>query len=138
MTNPITDAQLDEIDARHNAATPGPWGSHRDLDGVYTIQARPRVTCAGMETDGDIATLAAGRTDAESYANARFIGHAREDVPALLAEVRRLRAQLDAVTGLCDAAEKQAARWEHPLPVPEWVAEVRRAVEHGANRPVSA
>lgn len=60
------------------------------------------------------------------------------DVPALLAEVRRLRAQLDAVTGLCDAAEKQAARWEHPLPVPEWVAEVRRAVEHGANRPVSA
>lgn len=91
MTNPITDAQLDEIDARHNAATPGPWGSHRDLDGVYTIQARPRVTCAGMETDGDIATLAAGRTDAESYANARFIGHAREDVPALLAEVRRLR-----------------------------------------------
>ncbi|MFD8805608.1 hypothetical protein [Streptomyces sp. NPDC059597] len=75
--------------------------------------------------------------------------HPAADAAAvLLAEVRRLRAALDrmraardviaslhrdladrlnAVTELCDAAEKQATRWERPLPVPEWVAEVRRA-----------
>ena len=87
---------LDAIQARANAATPGPWGSHRDLNAVYTVQARPRTTRDGMENDGAIATLAAGRTDAESYANARFIAAAREDVDALVAEVRRLRAVLDA------------------------------------------
>ena len=26
---------------------------------------------------------------------------------------------LDAVIDVCDDAEKQATRWEHPLPVPE-------------------
>lgn len=82
-----------EIAARAAAASRGPWGSHRALNGAYTIQARPRTTRYGMESDGDIATLAADRTDAESYANARFIAHARADVPALLAEVQHLRGQ---------------------------------------------
>ena len=103
-----------------------------------------------------------------------------EDVPALLAEVHRLRAELAraqenytayrigaegakqmlanrvteletdlkryvgaeptiaeqmaylsrcflAVHQVCDEAEQQATRWEHPLPVPEWVATVRAA-----------
>ncbi len=94
MTSHLTDQQLDQIAARAQAATPGLWGSYRDLDGVYTIQARPRISRHGQETDGDIATLAAGRSESESYANARFIAHAREDVPALLAEVRRLRAEV--------------------------------------------
>ncbi|MGQ3551758.1 hypothetical protein [Streptomyces rochei] len=84
-----------EIAARAEAATPGPWGTHRDLDAVYTIQARPRTTRDGMENDGDIATLAVGRLDAEGYANARFAAHAREDVPALLAELAAVRAERD-------------------------------------------
>lgn len=92
-SQPPTNPDLDTIEARANAATPGPWGSHRDLAGTYTIQARPRSTRYGMETDGDIATLAAGRSDAESYANARFIAHARTDVEELVAEVRQLRAR---------------------------------------------
>ncbi|MFF8100084.1 hypothetical protein ACF07S_09965 [Streptomyces sp. NPDC016640] len=71
-----------------------------------------------------------------------------EDVPALLAEIQRLKAELakyvgkeptvaeemeylsrclDAVRDLCDEAEKQATRWENPLPVPEWVEQVRAA-----------
>jgi hypothetical protein len=49
------------------------------------------------------------------------------DINRLADEVGRLRAQLTAVTGLCDAAEKQATRRENPLPVPEWVDAVRRA-----------
>lgn len=92
---PLTDQQLDQIAARLQAATPGPWGSHRDLNGTYTIQARPQSTRHGFDTDGDIATLAAGRTDAESYANARFIAHAPQDVETLLAEVHRLRDERD-------------------------------------------
>lgn len=85
-----------------------------------------------------------------------------EDVPALLAEVERLKAELDgerenyaayrtgaegakgmlarridAVTDLCDGAEQQARRWENPLPVPEWVERVRAAAtgEQPAPRP---
>ncbi len=68
------------------------------------------------------------------------------DVPALIAEVHRLRDELaqeqkandrlNAVTDLCDAAEKQATRWEHPLPVPEWVTVVRHAIDPAA--PVAA
>ncbi|MFB8182575.1 hypothetical protein ACFC8N_42630 [Streptomyces sp. NPDC055966] len=48
------------------------------------------------------------------------------------AKVDKLRQQMAGVTALCDAAEKQATRWEHPLPVPEWVAEVRRALNPAA------
>jgi hypothetical protein len=87
---------LDEIEARRAAATEGPWGTHRDLAAVYTVQARPRTTRNGMENDGDIATLAPNRTDAESYANAAFIAHAPEDIRALVEENRRLRAELAA------------------------------------------
>lgn len=92
-------ARLAEIRARDVAATKGPWGSHRDLDGVYTIQARPRSDAYGMTSDGDIATLASGRTDAEGYANASFIAHARKDVPFLLDRVAELEALVKDLTG---------------------------------------
>ena len=94
---------LDEITARAKAATPGPWGTHRDLAAVYTVQARPRTTLDGMENDGNIATLPLDRTDTENYANASFIAHAREDVEALLAEVHRLRAGDKAVAEVLNA-----------------------------------
>jgi hypothetical protein len=35
--------------------------------------------------------------------------------------------RLVAVLSLCDAAERGALRWEQPLPVPEWVHQVREA-----------
>jgi hypothetical protein len=95
---------LDPIEARAAAATPGPWGTQRDLAGAYTVQARPRTTRYGMENDGDIATLAADRTDADNYANARFIAHAPADVKAMAAEIRRLRAELA-------TARSQAIDW---------------------------
>lgn len=39
---------------------------------------------------------------------------------------------LTSIAALCDAAEKQATRWEHPLPVPEWVDAVRQAMQQPA------
>lgn len=86
---------------------------------------------------------------------AMWIADARDDVPQLLAEVDRLRTELDkyvgheptvaeemaylnrclnAVHDLCREAEKQATRWEQPLPVPEWVDAVRKAA--GGESPV--
>lgn len=47
-------------------------------------------------------------------------------------EMQYLTSCLDAVLAVCDAAEKQATRWENPLPVPEWVETVRKAAEGGA------
>jgi hypothetical protein len=50
------------------------------------------------------------------------------DVPALLAEVRRLTDRINAVTGLLDQQELAARGFEVPLP--EWVSAVRRAVQY--------
>lgn len=47
--------------------------------------------------------------------------------PTIAEEMQYLSRCLDAVRDVCDATEKQATRWEHPLPVPEWVAQVREA-----------
>lgn len=50
----------------------------------------------------------------------------------LLAELDRVRAErgalkqrLDAVLDLCDREQRNAIRWENPIPVPEWVATVQ-------------
>ncbi|MFD7996884.1 hypothetical protein [Streptomyces mexicanus] len=49
--------------------------------------------------------------------------------PTIAEEMAYLSHCLDAVLDLCDDAERQATRWENPLPVPEWVAKVRAAAE---------
>lgn len=97
MPEPMSAEKLAEIAAREAAATPGPWGSHRDLDGVYTVEANPRVSLAeGMAHDGVVATVHPVDGDQEAYANVRFIAHAREDVPALLARIAELETALAA------------------------------------------
>lgn len=75
----MTPAQLDEIEARADAATPPPWTTDPDDSGfVYKpIQ--------GQEGGGYVITCcSAGEPDAA------FIAAARADVPALIADVRRL------------------------------------------------
>ncbi|MGW4181301.1 hypothetical protein ACWEK2_04010 [Streptomyces albidoflavus] len=77
---------LAEITARAEAATAGPWCT----DGAEIYQGDEYAwdafwvgeTCRADEADG-------GTVDAA------FIAHARTDVPALLAEVQRLRVELD-------------------------------------------
>lgn len=63
---------LAEIKAREQAATPGPW----------------KVGISAMITDGNGHALFFGEG---AKANAEFIAHARADIPALIAEVERLR-----------------------------------------------
>ena len=59
-------------------------------------------------------------------ADAEFIASARQDVDDLLARI-------DAVEAICARHEEGATRWEDPLPMPEWIAEVRGALEGGAS-----
>ncbi len=47
--------------------------------------------------------------------------------PTIAEEMAYLSRCFFAVHAVCDEAERQASRWEHPLPVPEWVATVRAA-----------
>jgi hypothetical protein len=102
----MDDKQLNEIEARANAATPGLWG----LAGDDEIGLGVEKTSVGYSYDVILAqvTLESDRLDDLVHnpnqfriklgtvkADAEFIAHARKDVPALLAEVKRLRAEWD-------------------------------------------
>lgn len=79
---PMTEERLDAIQARVDGATGGPWGCYGD--GAH------EVFDAGEYSDGDRGEVVAAVID--KLSDAVFIAEAREDIPALLAEVERLRA----------------------------------------------
>jgi hypothetical protein len=90
MSTPLTDAELAAIQARCDEAEGG-WHLVEDPDDVYRL-----------EIHGDGPTLVAvfggdpdnGSASYPTRENALFAAHARHDVPALLAEVRRLQLQV--------------------------------------------
>lgn len=77
----LTNADLDQIEARLRAATPGPWKSF--------VEGRDHTSGSSFiqTPDSDIESCGATAADQD------FIAHARQDLPRLLAEVRRLRAR---------------------------------------------
>ncbi|HSN19768.1 MAG TPA: hypothetical protein VLS49_03775 [Usitatibacter sp.] len=86
---------LDAIEARANAATPGPWRIERDeLDESFSDeeqeQAFPR-SIGPIATWDHVLLGVKGEEVRQIEADAAFVAAAREDVPALVAEVRRLR-----------------------------------------------
>jgi hypothetical protein len=70
----MTDDELKVIEARANAAAPGPW--RRDMDVVRDAED----------------FMIVGPDERYTEQDADFIAAARTDVPTLVAEVRRLRA----------------------------------------------
>jgi hypothetical protein len=75
---------LDEIEQRAKRATPGPWTSF--------IEGRDHTSGSSfIRTAGDDIELAGATIDDQD-----FIAHSRQDIPALIAEVRRLRNELGA------------------------------------------
>jgi hypothetical protein len=84
VEQPLTDAELEAIAARTAAVPDGPWAyQRRSVD--QAGGSHPYHIC-------DVATAANDYTG--ETARGEFIAHAREDIPRLLAEVRRLRAQV--------------------------------------------
>ena len=84
----LTDERLAEIEARCNAATPGPWTLMPEMcgpdgQGVYEESGLGIICEVGDPYP---------RGDNHPQENMEFIAAARADVPDLLAEVRRLRA----------------------------------------------
>ena len=102
----MTEKQLREIEERANAATEGPWECvPRDVffykvDGETRLDDRPILTLEKVASYGHDRFLGAdiegppepGRGTL-TVPDAWFIAHARTDIPALIAEVRRLKAK---------------------------------------------
>jgi hypothetical protein len=83
---PLTADQLAEIQARAEAATPGPWNVENDYCDCseYGCSHPPFPVAFGPFTSFE------NTTDRHHY-DADFAAHARTDVPALIAEVARLK-----------------------------------------------
>lgn len=127
----MTDDELKKIEARANAATRGPWNANFVSDPVTVFGGE--CDCRGYPDSVAVASkpepdpLDEKCTHIKWIDNMRFIAHAREDVPALVAEVRRLREAISAVIvkleyaetriervlvdGKADAADRVEARW---------------------------
>lgn len=75
----MTEEQLKAIEERAKAATPGPWTPKRLRQNDWHLRGPDGIVFAEVEDDADAA----------------FIAHAREDIPALVEEVRRLRGVAD-------------------------------------------
>jgi len=76
----MTEEQLREIEARAAAATKGPWKRGLRRDGSIWVSMGDPMSGEHFQADWDF-----------GLANSTFTAHAREDVPALVAEVRRLQ-----------------------------------------------
>ncbi|MFF1903496.1 hypothetical protein [Kitasatospora sp. NPDC058218] len=101
---PLTEEDLSAMERRAAAAAPGPWAAwlegRHGIGGDSFIQIRPEA-----DQDDEIyvsrfveGAQLAGR-DPRLDADIDFIAAARQDVPRLIAEVRRLRAAADRSRG---------------------------------------
>lgn len=116
MTDPR--AWLDQVGARTNAATDGPWAPWLDQDGAEHMQGLLMVGNAdGVIPDGK--AISSDGLDANPIAHTYtsedrvFIAHARTDLPAAIAALRAVLDLLDGprarITGHVTAADIRAA-----------------------------
>jgi hypothetical protein len=117
-----TDIDLDETIAAPFYGPGWDW-DESDLQPVVREAAsavRPAFGKLTQQRDRARARVAELEAELKKYVGAE---------PAIAEEMAELGRRLDAVHDLCDAAEQQAERWEHPLPVPAWVEQVRKAAD---------
>lgn len=104
----MTEAELEAIEARANAATPGPWFDIDQFEEDYPVE---------IALTNDPGKYGHEQKRSEfTDADRDFIAHARTDIPTLVAEVRRLRAEntrQHAILGTCQAcAHTVDNHWE--------------------------
>ncbi len=135
---------LDAIRARCDAATPGPWkpeseqGHGRGVRAIASVAWCPVACVVGTESQS------IGQRDASR--NARFIAHARADIPALLAYIDMLehmlseeRENVDTLRARVAELEARANRASYTIGETEWahriaVAEQRFVDEYDARK----
>ena len=84
MISELTDKDLDEISARCEAASARPWVSY--VEGRDHTSGSSFIMKGEGENRGDDIELSDATTEDQD-----FIAHARQDVPRLLDEIRRLK-----------------------------------------------
>jgi hypothetical protein len=82
ITGVLTDEYLAQVQRRADAATAGPW--------ISFVEGRDHTSGSSFVRTSSIDIELSGATVADQD----FIAHARDDVPLLLAEIRRLREEL--------------------------------------------
>lgn len=124
----MTDEELSEIRARVEAASDGPWSADDEGDGGSILDAFGGHVVIG---NGVVIDRVGRPAYGVGSPDADFIAHSREDVPALLAEVERLRAREAAARIDLHVALEEVRRL-----APELAAamEIVRAVAHA--RPI--
>ena len=87
----MTEEELAQIEARANAASPGPWTSF--VEGRDHQSGDDFIRISELDAEDDMYVSRHGNAGSRppSTADQDFIAHARQDVPALIAEIRRLR-----------------------------------------------
>ena len=88
MTSQLQPDHEGEIREREAAATPGPWRREDD---------RQRLERFVTNEPGTL-DINMGYLGNNNQADTEFVAHSRRDIPALLAEIDRLRAQLATFT----------------------------------------
>lgn len=101
---PMTQEQLDAIQEREAKATTGPWG----VDGPAQCGPEDSLSVYPVKGGGALAYMQ------PLWDDAQFIAHAREDIPALLAEVDRLRALTTVTNEMIERGAR--AFYEYPTP----------------------
>ncbi|MFI9154531.1 hypothetical protein [Streptomyces sp. NPDC053367] len=96
MTNPTDQPDLDQIEARANAATPGPWTLELEQCDCSDGYCHHGTYVSAIYAEGERRDELGDFSDDDW----RFVIHARTDVPALVAEIRRLRAALTEIRHL--------------------------------------
>ncbi|MFM9373324.1 hypothetical protein [Streptomyces sp. Da 82-17] len=107
---PLTDERLTEIrNRRYDEVTPGPWLVSEDQDGRALVYVE-RETEQG-QTYAQVLLVADWATEAD----VQFVCSARRSVPELLAEVKRLRAELAARPTRAEALREAASAEQDSL-----------------------
>lgn len=101
----LTDEDLDAIEARERSASPKPWRESllNDFTDATSIEGPTFSSSRNLgeeELDEDASGYMRMRPEvqAQIHADATFIAHAREDVPRLVEENRRLRRALHSIS----------------------------------------
>lgn len=103
----MTDEQFAAIEAREKAATKGPWYPARDYTANIPIVGAPGILELLTHSEPQIMSTA------QCMADVTFAAHARQDIPDLLAEVKRLRGALSDVfdAGFAESGEGWNNEW---------------------------
>lgn len=90
----MTDERLSEIAARAEKATPGPWELDKHYQCFIWGPHMQMVADDGMDEAGTLTRMRGVGANLPLKQNGEFIAASRQDIPELLAEVKRLRKAL--------------------------------------------